>query len=160
MRRLTAREGCFLQRTTLVRNVSALRNTRKRHGAVESGQSAMILAWVKHYAIRVPVSRILRNLLSSFWRCGRKWRSDNSTGHVQSAYPPTNRAFTFSTQCGGGLSVQWPIGERTSSSWRVQFQLLLIEPRPLRCSFETFIILPPRRPVTNAAAFTSGIGSE
>jgi len=44
MRRLTAREGCFLQRTTLVRNVSALRNTRKRHGAVESGQSAMIFS--------------------------------------------------------------------------------------------------------------------
>lgn len=33
------REGCFPQRTTVVREVSALHNARKRHGAVQSGHA-------------------------------------------------------------------------------------------------------------------------
>jgi len=66
------REGCFPQRTTVVREVSALHNARKRHGAVQSGHAP----WGSHVfdALHKSIVQVERCVARGV-RAGTQWRS-------------------------------------------------------------------------------------
>ncbi len=144
------REDCSPQTTTRAHEISALYNARKRHRAVQSGHVASTLARNRDACITQVLTQRVLGAVDSACIHGGKRRARRAMARPQLAYPPTNTCLTFSPPSRDRCCAEPQICENAGLfSWStVGIATYRLRP-PLRCTYETFIIPPPARQVSN-----------